>query len=303
MRTDVWKKSMRSLSYKNYEVFVKAMGELQFEITSSYLGKVKIINELMWLRSFENEPCRIQEGESSVPIQDFWYKESNKSIRDEIIDTIVQSIASEEDNASLIAHDVSQAFDAYLLNLKTHLQITKGDEIVRRYFVMNGFDGALTTLGIILGVYFVNQLDAKLIISAGIGAGFAMGVSGAWGAFMAERAERMRNKKDLEKALFTQLDNSVITRASNTAIVVVSIVDALSSVLTTVLCLIPFFLSLFGIIDIIMATWLAIIINLSTLFLLGLFLGKVSKSNILINGLLMVGAGGFTAMILYLISF
>ena len=190
-----------------------------------------------------------------------------------------------------------------LLSLKTHLQITKGDEIVRRYFVMNGFDGALTTLGIILGVYFVNQLDATLIISAGIGAGFAMGVSGAWGAFMAERAERMRNKKDLEKALFTQLDNSVITRASNTAIIVVSIVDALSSVLTTILCLIPFFLSLFGIIDIIMATWLAIIINLSTLFFLGLFLGRISRSNILINGLLMVAAGGFTAIVLYFISF
>jgi len=114
MRADIWKKSIRSLSYKNYEVFVKAVGELQFEITSSYLGKAKIINELMWLRSFENEPCRVQESETSVPIQDFWYKESNKSIRDEIIDTIVQSIASEEGNVSLIAQDVSQAFDAYI---------------------------------------------------------------------------------------------------------------------------------------------------------------------------------------------
>jgi len=190
-----------------------------------------------------------------------------------------------------------------LLNLRTNLQISKGDEIARRYFVMNGFDGALTTLGIILGVYFVNQLNAKIIISAGIGAGFAMGVSGAWGAFMAERAERIRNKKELEKALFTELDNSVITRASTTAIIVVSIVDALSPVLTTLISLSPFFLSLFGIIDIVFATGLAIIINLSTLFFLGLFLGKVSKSNILINGLLMVGAGGFTAMILYFISF
>ena len=190
-----------------------------------------------------------------------------------------------------------------LLNLRTNLQISKGDEIARRYFVMNGFDGALTTLGIILGLYFVNQLNAKIIISAGIGAGFAMGVSGAWGAFMAERAERIRNQKELEKELFTELDNSVITRASTTAIVVVSIVDALSPVLTTVISLSPFFLSLLGIIDIVFATGLAIIINLSTLFFLGLFLGKVSKSNLLINGLLMVGAGGFTAMILYFISF
>ena len=118
MRSDIWKKSMRSLSFKNYEIFVRSVGELQFEITASYLGKSKVINELMWLRSFENEPTRVQESEVTIPIKDFWYKESNKSMRDEIIDTIVQSIASEEDNVSLIAQDVSQAFDAYL-NIKT----------------------------------------------------------------------------------------------------------------------------------------------------------------------------------------
>ncbi|SVD41240.1 uncharacterized protein METZ01_LOCUS394094 [marine metagenome] len=82
------------------------------------MGKSKIINELLWLRSFENEPIRVQESATTVPIKDFWYKESNQSIRDEIIDVIVQSIDSEEDNMSLITQDISQAFDAYL-NIKT----------------------------------------------------------------------------------------------------------------------------------------------------------------------------------------
>jgi glycosyltransferase domain-containing protein len=114
MRTEIWKKSIRALSYKNFEFYVKSIGEIQFEITSSYLGKYKIINELMWLRSFENEPIRVHVGEASVPIKDFWYKESNKSIRDEIIDAILQSIASEEDNMSHLKQDISQAFDAYI---------------------------------------------------------------------------------------------------------------------------------------------------------------------------------------------
>lgn len=116
MRADIWKKSIRSLSYKNYEVFVKAVGELQFEITSSYLGKCKIINELMWLRSFENKPIRVHESVNTLRIKDFWYKESNKLIRDEIINTIVKSISSKEDKVSTITQDVSLAFDAFIKN-------------------------------------------------------------------------------------------------------------------------------------------------------------------------------------------
>ena len=46
MRTDAWKKSMRALSYNNYEVYVMSIGELQFEIAGSYLGKTAVINEL-----------------------------------------------------------------------------------------------------------------------------------------------------------------------------------------------------------------------------------------------------------------
>ena len=114
MRSDIWKQSMRSLSYKNFEAYVKAIGELQFEITSSYLGKTKIINELLWIRSFENEPIRIQESEATVPIKDFWYKESNKLMRDEIISTVVQSISSKKDKATTITQDVSLAFDAFI---------------------------------------------------------------------------------------------------------------------------------------------------------------------------------------------
>ena len=114
MRSNVWKKSIRSASVKNYEVFVKAIGELQFEITSSYLGKSKIINELMWLRSFENEPIRVHETEATIPIQAFWYEKSNKLIRNEIINTIVQSIAPKQDKVPLTTQDISLVIDSYI---------------------------------------------------------------------------------------------------------------------------------------------------------------------------------------------
>jgi len=115
MRADAWKKSMKSAFYKNYEKFVRSIGELQFEITASYLGKSKVINELMWLRSFENLPNRSHQGKNSFPIGDWWYQKSNQLIRDEIITTVVDSVATKEVcDSSIIRDDISRAFDAYI---------------------------------------------------------------------------------------------------------------------------------------------------------------------------------------------
>ena len=88
---------------------------------------------------------------------------------------------------------------------KEYIEIAKVGEIARRYFVLNAFDGALTVLGIIMGSYVVGVKDPRVVIGASFGACLAMGVSGFWGAYMAERAERKRALKDLEMALFINL--------------------------------------------------------------------------------------------------
>ena len=41
---------------------------------------------------------------------------------------------------------------------KRYSEITQVDEIARRYFVMNAFDGCLTILGIIVGAYVAGVL-------------------------------------------------------------------------------------------------------------------------------------------------
>ena len=43
--------------------------------------------------------------------------------------------------------------------LKTLLHITRSHGIIRRYFVVNGFDGALTILGLCMGFYFTDQVQ------------------------------------------------------------------------------------------------------------------------------------------------
>ena len=54
------------------------------------------------------------------------------------------------------------------------LRISRSEEIARRYFVVNGFDGALTMLGIIIGFYVSEPAGLGTIISACLGAAIAL---------------------------------------------------------------------------------------------------------------------------------
>jgi predicted membrane protein (TIGR00267 family) len=163
---------------------------------------------------------------------------------------------------------------------------------------VNGFDGALAILGVVIGSYIAGVSDAKIILSAGFGASLAMGISGAWGAFMAEKAQRAKNIKELEQAMFTDLKNSIIGRASIVAVLWVALVDALSPIITAFIALSPFLFSFYGLASLENALIASIILNLTVLFILGLFLGRISKSNMITQGVLTVLAGIVTLLLL-----
>jgi len=195
--------------------------------------------------------------------------------------------------------------DRILSGLKNHLgtfrsyiKVARASAIARRYFVMNAFDGALTILGVIVGAFMAREADPKVIIGAGVGASLAMGVSGAWGAYMAERAERRRSLRDLENQMFKNLEGSILDKASRAAALWIALVDGLSPALAAAIPLIPFAMVLTHIIPIETGLIASLTLNLFTLFTLGVFLGKVSHENVWIHGLLMVGAGILTALLL-----
>ena len=52
---------------------------------------------------------------------------------------------------------------------------------------MNAFDGVLTILGVLVGGYFGHVRDAGAVVTLGLAASFAMGVSGFYGAYMTEK--------------------------------------------------------------------------------------------------------------------
>lgn len=188
------------------------------------------------------------------------------------------------------------------------LSMTEGENILRRYFVMNGFDGALTALGIILGSFIATIAEhtdvdsARLLISAGIGASIAMGVSGFWIAYLTERAERIRERKELEEIMVADLNNTKITKANFWTSMIIAAVDGISPFLFSVIAIFPFFFVFAGL-KMLVAYIISFCVVAAEVIVLGVFLGAVSKENKLFYALKIIPAALLVAGLTYLLEF
>jgi predicted membrane protein (TIGR00267 family) len=189
-----------------------------------------------------------------------------------------------------------------LKKMKKYRHISSVDEVARRYFVMNGFDGILTVLGIVIGTYIANVRDPTIIIITTISTCIAIGISGFSGTFMSEKAERTRHIKSLEKKMLTKFNNSIINESASFACFFSAFIAAISPFTFAIIILIPMFLTILGLVSYIIAFYSLIGISLLTLFMLGVFLGKVSKENIIIWGSKMFLIGLLTTLLLFFIG-
>jgi len=178
-----------------------------------------------------------------------------------------------------------------LEELQTYNQIIGIAEIARRYFAMNAFDGVLTTIGVLAGSYLAGVRDLSIPIRTGIATSIAMGISGLWGAYLTETAERRRELTELERVSLIDQSGTSIGRASRFAVVVVSLVDGFAPAMAAIIVLVPLFLGeLIG--NVILSYALAGGLALLCLFGLGIFLGVVSEEkNLFVYGLKTLLAG------------
>ncbi|MCP4647381.1 MAG: hypothetical protein GY852_06550 [bacterium] len=180
--------------------------------------------------------------------------------------------------------------------------ITGMSKLARRYFVTNTFDGVLTIFGVLLGSYLAGLMDARVLMTMSLGAGTAIFVSGVWGTYLAESAERTKSRKDLEKKMLRNLDETDISEAGTFATIYVSLIDGISPMIAILLILIPFFLSSFSMLDIVSAYYISFLICLLSFIFLGVFLGKLSKENLAISAAKSLFVGLVCAIIIYGIS-
>jgi len=185
--------------------------------------------------------------------------------------------------------------------VRVYLHVTKASGIASRYFVLNGFDGAMTVFGIVLGSWFAGDVGVGTIVLAGLGASLAMGFSGFFGAFIAEKAEREGHLREMEKATNDNVE-VIHYEAARFIAFYVAVIDGLSPALTAFISLIPFMIASAGLMSIPTAYVSSLVVSLVIVFLLGTYLGRVAKENSWFYGMGMLTAGAFTALIVFVIQ-
>lgn len=170
-------------------------------------------------------------------------------------------------------------------------------EIARRKFFNNCFDGALTCAGIVSGVFIIflarsSSFAPKDVLITGFATALAIGISGLWGAFLSEDAERKKKMLDMKKEMAIveeegdektdkfkknkknkKNEKPLLEKAENFATIIASLVDGGAPVLGSSLPLIPFF---FGLSLAFMHFIISYIILVALLIYLGIYLGKIS---------------------------
>ncbi len=180
--------------------------------------------------------------------------------------------------------------------------LLKKNEIIRRYVVMNSFDGSLTVLGIIIALYISGITEATLIIISNMGAIIATGVSGIWGGYAAEKAEQTRSIKELERHLMRKLKETRIEKISRKLSLVMGLANGLSSTFVGLIIITPFFFANFGAISVFTAYLFSFGIIAFSLFVLGIFVGKIAKENVWAHGATMLLAGLLVGALVYVLE-
>lgn len=190
----------------------------------------------------------------------------------------------------------------WLKDLRQLNEFSPNDGIARRYFVVNGFDGALTMLGILSGFYLGGAESFDIIVGACLGAAVALFMSGISSAYISESAERRKDLAEIEQAMGRDLSNTAHGRAARVTPWLVGAVNGLSPLFISLLIILPVQLHLWGV----QLPWspllTAIVAGLVLMFSLGVFLGRVGGSHWLVSGAKALVVGFVTLIIIWLLE-
>jgi len=196
----------------------------------------------------------------------------------------------------LTRQQITRQWDAF----REYERLTGFWQIARRALANNSFDGVLTMVGVLTGNYLGGIRDATTVIRIGVAASISIGISGLWGAYLAESAERRRELAQLQRVSLIDLSGTKFSRAAKTAVTVVSLVDGLSPLLSSMIVLLPFFVApLIG--NILVSYGLSLVVALMSLFALGMFLGHISERSRVGYGVRTVFAGIVAVVIIFLL--
>ena len=168
--------------------------------------------------------------------------------------------------------------------------------IARRYFVSNGFDGALTGVGVTVGAYLSGIDDGLTVISLGLGAAVGLTTSGVWSVWEIERAEMRAEIQDVEDAMLTDLSDTQVERERMSSQVVNALMSGLGPLLGLVVPLSPFLFE-GALLTLFQATLVSVGIAVGVLFAFGAYMASISRQRWYVAGIRMGLAGVVVAVL------
>ena len=189
-----------------------------------------------------------------------------------------------------------------LAELGLLIRLSHSQGIARRYFVVNGFDGALAMLGLNMGFYLSGGVATGTAVSACTGTAIALGMSGLSSGYVSEMAEKKRELRELERAMVTDLEESVHAMAARLVPVLIALVNGVAPFLIAMLVTMPLWLEQAGVSMPIAALHAAILTAFAVIFLMGIWLGRISGTFWLWSALRTVAIAIATCALILLVT-
>ena len=172
--------------------------------------------------------------------------------------------------------------------------------ISRRYFISNGFDGTLTSIGVTVGSLLSGVPDGSTVVAVGLGAAVGLATSGVWSVWEIERAETQADILRLERAMLTDLDDTAVQKRKARARLVHAVMSGLGPIVGVILPLLPFLLE-GRVVTMLQATVASVGVGVGVLFTFGAYLSTISRQRWYVAGARMGLAGVVVAAINYLL--
>jgi len=182
------------------------------------------------------------------------------------------------------------------------LHISRAHGIARRYFFTNGYDGALTQLGVNMGFWGAKGVPSSVALAACLGAAVALFISGLTSAYISETEERKKELAELESALVADLGESDFGRAMRWVPLLVAGVNGLSPLLISLFIMIPYGLDHAGVPLGAPPERAATGFAFFSIFILGALLGRVSGTFWLWTGIRALLIAAVTSVIILMLS-
>jgi predicted membrane protein (TIGR00267 family) len=189
-----------------------------------------------------------------------------------------------------------------LKTLRETLKHESVGPIIRRFFINTLFDSTFMLLGIIVGSAFSGHVALNVIVVTMLTTSLALGISTGVSVYEAESLEQERKIADLEKALFTDLQDTSIQKTAKYTILIATLINFATPLFSCAVTIAPFILVAAGVLQLNIAGWISITLALSTLFVAGVYMGRIGKTNPYKKGLRMVAFGILAFTIGYILN-